>query len=157
MTQLQGWLLILALLGLLVLAYGWWIWHYDQRSSAQEPDAEAERRAAKLVEELLPERDRQRLAQVGYLEVPSPSVAGRVYLVPGGPGPVEVRESGELRLRLCVEPVEHLPRTEIVLMHKLMIEGDEAGYLRAANILYGSHAQDVVGWGDIRRDSRPRY
>jgi hypothetical protein len=36
-------------------------------------------------------------------------------------------------MRLCVQSVEPIPDGDAILMHKLMIEGDEAAYLRIAN------------------------
>jgi len=93
----------------------------------------AERRAANLQRDLLtPEQSRQ-LVWRGYLEIPSPTDPGRVYRVPGNKGYVQVIEHGRAVMRLCVQPVERLPNADIVVLHKLMIEGNEEYYLEKAN------------------------
>ena len=97
------------------------------------PGREAEARAAALLEALLTEDERRRLARDGYLGVPSPSRPGRTYRVPRRRGQVRVYEGSALVMALCVEPVGWLPDGDVVLLHKLMIEGDEAEYLRVAN------------------------
>ena len=93
----------------------------------------AEGRAGALLEDLLTEDERRQLGRDGYLGVPSPSRPGRTYRVPRHRGQVRVYEGTTLVLALCVEPVEWLPDGDVVLLHKLMIEGDEAEYLRVAN------------------------
>ena len=44
-----------------------------------------------------------------------------------------VQENGVVVESLCVAPVDWLPPSDVVLTHKLMIEGDEQEYLRRAN------------------------
>src|SRR5215472_8224186 len=94
----------------------------------------AERRAANLLRDMLtPEQCRQLLWH-GYLEVPSPSSAGRVYRVPRARGSfVQVMENGKAVMRLCVQTVERLPDADVVVLHKLMIEANEEHYLQKAN------------------------
>lgn len=93
----------------------------------------AERRAADLLHDILtPEQCRQ-LMWRGYLEVPSPTTAQRVYRVPRTRGYVQVLENGRAVMRLCVQPVEYLPDADIVVLHKLMIEANEEIYLQQAN------------------------
>jgi len=94
----------------------------------------AERRAASLLREMLtPEQCRQLLWH-GYLEIQSPSSAGRVYRVPRAGGDfVQVIENGKAVMRLCVQPVESLPDADIIVLHKLMIEANEEHYLQKAN------------------------
>jgi len=94
----------------------------------------SERRAASLLRDMLtPEQCRQLLWH-GYLEVPSPSSAGRVYRVPRARGGfVQVIEDGTAVMRLCVQTVEHLPDADIIVLHKLMIEANEEHYLQKAN------------------------
>ncbi|HEX2987879.1 MAG TPA: hypothetical protein VHS06_06885 [Chloroflexota bacterium] len=94
---------------------------------------EAERRAEALLQEVLPEEQNRDLDSRGYLEVPSPSRQNRVYRVPRGRGMVSVYEDGRAIMSLCVQPVEWVPGADVVLMHKLMIEGNEEDYLRIAN------------------------
>jgi hypothetical protein len=93
----------------------------------------AERRAADLLRDTLtPEQFRQ-LAWRGYLEVPSPTEPQRVYRVPRTKGYIQVIENGRAIMRLCVQPVECLPDADVVVLHKLMIEANEEGYLQKAN------------------------
>lgn len=94
----------------------------------------SERRAANLLRDVLtPEQCRQLLWH-GYLEVPSPSAAGRVYRVPRTRGGfVQVIEDGKAVMRLCVQPVERLPDADVIVLHKLMIEANEEHYLQKAN------------------------
>ncbi|MDP9382063.1 MAG: hypothetical protein M3Q29_18355 [Chloroflexota bacterium] len=42
-----------------------------------------------------------------------------------------------LLMPLCVQPVERMPHADVVLTHKLMIEGNEQEYLRGADPSYG--------------------
>jgi hypothetical protein len=82
---------------------------------------------------LTPEQCHQLLWR-GYLEVPSPSAAGRVYRVPRTSDSfVQVIENGKAVMRLCVQPVERLPDADVVVLHKLMIEANEELYLQQAN------------------------
>jgi hypothetical protein len=46
---------------------------------------------------------------------------------------VGVYENDSLTNRLCVRSVDPIPSADVVLVHKLMIEGDEDQYLRLAN------------------------
>jgi hypothetical protein len=61
--------------------------------------------------------------------------------VPRHQGQVKVYEGGVPIMALCVQSVEPIPDGDAVLMHKLMIEGNEEEYLRIANrfepTLYG--------------------
>jgi hypothetical protein len=93
----------------------------------------AHERAEALLRELLTEAEYDQLRRCGYLEVRSPSRSTRTYRVPRGLGRVAVHE-GDVEIEaLCVMPVGWLPPGDIVLTHKLMIEGDEQEYLRRAN------------------------
>ena len=95
--------------------------------------AEAERRAEVLLREVIGERAFADMVRRGYLEVASPMFPNRVYLVPERQGPVTVCENGRPMMRLCVQTVERVPDYDSVVMHKLMIEGNEREYLRIAN------------------------
>ncbi len=116
-------------------------WRHYCPLAEEQYDPEAEQRAAALLRELLSESERQQLAEEGYLQVPSPNTEGRVYRVPSEPGWVEVYQSDKLAMRVCVEPVRKLPAADVVLMHKLMIEGNEQEYLQKANVLRIRSAQ----------------
>lgn len=95
--------------------------------------AEAERRAERLLRDVLGPEEFALFQRRGYLTVRSPSFAHRVYLVPERQGPVTVCEFGKPVMRLCVQCVERVPDLDTVVMHKLMIEGNEREYLRIAN------------------------
>ena len=96
---------------------------------------EAERKGQELLRRLLTDEEYAQLQRDGYLAVASPSVAGRVYRVPRRRGFVERHEDGGEPLRLCLVPDRWLPDADIVLMHKFLIEADEALYLQRANHL----------------------
>ncbi|HEX5502775.1 MAG TPA: hypothetical protein VFW96_09135 [Thermomicrobiales bacterium] len=96
---------------------------------------EAERKGQELLRAVLTAAEHAQLAERGYLEVPSPSVAGRVYRIPRHRGTVQRLDAGQAPVRLCVVPDRWLPDADIVLMHKLLIEADEERYLALANVL----------------------
>lgn len=96
---------------------------------------EAEERAEQLIRSLLSEDDYQKLRRDGYLDIPSPNYPHRVYRIPSGAGTVAVLEGGQCIARLCVYSTQPIPEREAVLIHKLMIEGNEQEYLRTANHL----------------------
>ncbi|MBI4494267.1 MAG: hypothetical protein HY690_15885 [Chloroflexi bacterium] len=102
---------------------------------------QAQERAELLLQEVLAEDEYRQLNRRGYLEVASPSRSRRTYRVPRHQGQVKVFEDGVPVMALCVQPVESIPDGDVVLMHKLMIEGNEDEYLRIANrfepTLYG--------------------
>jgi hypothetical protein len=103
--------------------------------------AEAERRAEQMLRDILHEDEYRQLCRRGYLEVPSRTRPRRIYRIPRHQGQVKVYEGGVPIMALCVQSVEPIPDGDAVLMHKLMIEGNEAEYLRIANrfepTLYG--------------------
>jgi hypothetical protein len=127
-------LLLLAVLSIMVmLALLFLVWYPSLSRQAR-----AEKLAIELLRELLPECELEELGRCGYLVVRSPSVPGRAYRIPARGGRVIAEEPGEPVMLICMESVEPLPRAEVILMHKLMIEGDEQEYLRLANIEKGS-------------------
>jgi hypothetical protein len=93
----------------------------------------AERRATELLHDMLTSEQFHQLVWRGYLEVPSPTEPQRVYRVPRTKGYIQVMENGRAVMRLCVQPVESLPDADVVILHKLMIEANEEGYLQKAN------------------------
>lgn len=93
----------------------------------------AERRATVLLREMLTPEEFRQLSWMGYVDVPSPSYRNRTYRVPRTKGYVQVLEGGRAIMRLCLQPVDHIPDADIVLMHKLMIQANEASYLDQAN------------------------
>lgn len=93
----------------------------------------AKERAESLLAEMLTPEQYAQLGRRGYLEVASPNVPDRVYRIPKYRGRVHVYESGKAVLSLCVQPIDLVPDADVVLIHKLMIEGNEGEYLRVAN------------------------
>ena len=93
----------------------------------------AESRAKVLLREMLSEHQYQQLIKFGYLEVASPTFDNRIYRIPGSGGLVKVYERGCAVMELCLQPAEPLPDGDVVVMHKLMIEGNEQEYLQKAN------------------------
>jgi hypothetical protein len=93
----------------------------------------AERRAAELLHAVLTPEQYHQLTWRGYLEVPSPTEPQRIYRVPRNRGYIQVIENGQAVMRICVQPVENLPDADIIVLHKLMIEGNEETYLQKAN------------------------
>ena len=112
-------------------------WQQWRRWRAQRPPrdlAAVEAVAERLLIEVLPPTEYAALQTLGYLELPSRLYPGRRYRVYRKARPVEAYEGGRLTLALCVQPTSFLPSGDRVLMHKVMLEGDEARYLRTANI-----------------------
>lgn len=99
----------------------------------QKEQAEAEKKAEELLREMLTPMEFMDMCRRGYLEVHSPTYHRRVYRVPRYQGRVGVFEGEKLLMELCVQPIRRMPTADVVLMHKLMIEGNEAEYLRIAN------------------------
>ncbi|HEY7832933.1 MAG TPA: hypothetical protein VIG30_05135 [Ktedonobacterales bacterium] len=93
----------------------------------------ADGRARALMREMLSEAEYQQLTKFGYLEVSSPNNAERVYRIPGAGGLVRVYERGTAIMELCLQPVEPLPEGDVIVLHKLMIQGNEQEYLAKAN------------------------
>jgi hypothetical protein len=94
---------------------------------------QAARRAESLVQRILSEQERTELRRSGFLEVPSGLVRGRRYRIPRGGAPVAVLEPDGRVGYLCLQPETGVPSAELVLIHKLMLEGAEADYWQRAN------------------------
>ena len=111
---------------------GWW-------KALSRPNS-AERRARALLREMLSAAEYQQWQRCGYLEVQSPTYPQRVYRIPGTGGRVRVFEHGDETMQLCLQPVDPLPVSDLVVLHKLLIESDERAYLARANHLAASRA-----------------
>jgi hypothetical protein len=122
-----GLLLVLWSMGLLWLRFRAW------RGAEEQAEEQAEERAEALLRELLSEEEYRQLGQLGYLEVRSRAQPGRRYRIPRHWGLVQVLEDAAPITLLCVKSMEPVPTADGVLMHKLMIEGNEEDYLRIAN------------------------
>ena len=68
----------------------------------------------------------------GHLDVVSPANAERIYRIPRYGGLVTVFEQGRAVLDLCLQPERPLPSGDVVVLHKLMIQANEAEYLAIA-------------------------
>lgn len=90
-------------------------------------------RAEALAGRVLSEADRAQLRREGFLEVPSQLVRGRRYRIPSGGSPVAVLEPDGRVGYLCLQPESDVPRAELVVIHKLLLEGAEADYWQRAN------------------------
>lgn len=96
-------------------------------------DRAAEQRARHLLSELLTAEECRQLAEDGFLTVRSRLFENRTYRIPVHPRQlVNVYEHGRWIMCLCVAPAEMVPTGDHILIHKLMIEGDEANYLHTA-------------------------
>jgi len=102
---------------------------------------ESQARAERLLQDILTEAEYRQLNRRGYLDVQSPSRPRRIYRVPRHRGQVKVLEGSVPIMSLCVQSIEPIPDGDAVIMHKLMIEGNEAEYIKIANrfepTLYG--------------------
>lgn len=113
--------------------------NHEQRAELENQYAtqtelrQAEVRADSLLSEVLTNDEYYQLRRRGYLEVFSPSNPARIYRVPRHRGRVQVFEDGKSIMTLCVQPTSLVPDSDVILMHKLMIEGNEQEYLQLAN------------------------
>ena len=107
---------------------------------------EAQERAEQLLRDLLEEEEYRQLNRRGYLEVASRTRPRRIYRIPRHQGQVKVYEGGVPIMALCVQPVDPVPDGDVVVMHKLMIEGNEEEYLRVAN----RFEPTLCGWITLR-------
>ncbi|HEX6739883.1 MAG TPA: hypothetical protein VF310_16515 [Vicinamibacteria bacterium] len=106
----------------------------------------ASQRADALLREVLGAAEFQQLVRREYLDVPSPTTAGRIYRIPYRAGRVEVIDQRRSTSWLCLVPTCWLPSADMVLIHKLLIEGDESRYLRVANHFPTSGAGQYGWW-----------
>ena len=127
------WLLIAAPLVWLAVVIGQQTrrWLATRRPADWE---EGERRAQLLLRETLTVEEQAALAERGYLDLPSRQYPQRYYRVYRQPRLVEVYDRGRRSQALCIQPTSYLPPSDRLLLHKLLLEADEARYLRLANV-----------------------
>lgn len=89
-------------------------------------------RAEALLRGVLDEAEYQQLTKCGYFDLRSPSEVERIYRIPRYCGLVRMYEHGVAVRELCVQSVEPLPTADILVMHKIMIQGNEQEYLACA-------------------------
>jgi hypothetical protein len=93
----------------------------------------AARRADALVRRVLTEAERSQLRREGFFEVRSGLMDGRTYRIPpGGAAVASLEPDGRVEY-LCLQPETQVPRSELVVVHKLLLEGAEAEYRARAN------------------------
>jgi len=109
----------------------WWLYHRESTLSSERTDAE--RRAQLLISQMLDRQQQEQLTALGFLELRSQLIQGRSYRIPRRRGQVQVYEEGRHAGSLCIQPTRWVPDADLILMHKLMIEGNQAEYLRTAN------------------------
>jgi hypothetical protein len=93
----------------------------------------ANRRATALARRLLSEDEQAQLRREGFLEVQSQEVRGRTYRIPRRGSPVAVLEPDGRVSYLCLQPETPLAAPELVVVHKLLLEGAERDYWQKAN------------------------
>ncbi|HEU5368347.1 MAG TPA: hypothetical protein VFU69_07790 [Ktedonobacterales bacterium] len=125
------WPLLLVLAIYLVIRGTATSWNTD-REAANLP-ASAHEHAQDLLRDVLEQREYEQLMQRGYLDISSPSNPQRIYRIRRNGGLVSVYEQGKAIQEVCVQSTELLPRDDVVVLHKLMIQGNEQEYLAKAN------------------------
>lgn len=95
--------------------------------------ASAQEHAQELLKDVLEQREYEQLTQRGYLDINSPSNPQRIYRIRRNGGLVSVYEQGKAIQEVCVQSTELLPRDDVVVLHKLMIQANEQEYLAKAN------------------------
>jgi hypothetical protein len=86
-----------------------------------------------MLQRLLSEDERLQMQQTGFLEVSSGIVPGRRYRIPRRGSPVAALEPDGRVVYLCLQPESPVAGNELVLVHKLLLEGAEAEYWQRAN------------------------
>ncbi|HEY2593399.1 MAG TPA: hypothetical protein VGK33_05840 [Chloroflexota bacterium] len=93
----------------------------------------ANRQAEALVRHVLSQDEQAQLRRDGFLEVPSQEVSGRTYRIPRRGSPVAVLEPDGHVKYLCLQPETPVAGPELMVVHKLMLEGAEGDYWEKAN------------------------
>ena len=93
----------------------------------------ARRRAEDLVRHMLSDGEYAQLCREGFIELRSRRVPGRRYRIPAGGSPVAALEPDGRLVYLCLQPVLPVPRQELLVIQKLLLEGDEDAFWQRAN------------------------
>jgi hypothetical protein len=125
------WPLLLVCAVYLIVRGNVYPWNTDRDPSGMT--AAAQENSLALLKTILSEREYEQLSQWGYVDINSPSNPQRIYRVRRNGGLVSVYEDGKAIQEVCVQPIEPLPRDDVVVLHKLMIQGNEQEYLARAN------------------------
>lgn len=138
---MTAWAGLALALGVLSLLLGCVLTHYErvQACSWRAEDkvsgvpALAQARSLALLKDVLNEQEFEQWTRQGYLDISSPNDAQRIYRIRRADGLVRVYEHGKAVWSLCLQPVEPLPSNDLVVLHKLMIQGNEQEYVQKAN------------------------
>jgi hypothetical protein len=125
------WPLLLVCAVYLIVRGNLYSWNADREPAGISPAAQENSLA--LLKSILNEGEYEQLTQWGYLDIGSPSNPQRIYRIRRNGGLVSVYEDGKAIQEVCVQPVDPLPRDDVVVLHKLMIQGNEQEYLAKAN------------------------
>jgi hypothetical protein len=101
-------------------------------SLATGVDSEASDRAHGLMKDVFDEREYTQVTTRRFLDIHSPNIADRIYRIKWNGGLVSVYEHGVAVRELCLQPEMPLPRGDVMVLHKLMIEANESTYLATA-------------------------
>lgn len=93
-------------------------------------------RAERLLLDVLGEGQFHRLRRVGYLDLPSRRFKGRLYRL-DTMGNLSYRDAGEtgFNTTLCIQPIEAVPRDDMVAARYLLVTADEERLLSTANAI----------------------
>jgi hypothetical protein len=93
----------------------------------------AKNRARLLPCNVLTDDEYQQLITSGYVEIATRSRPTRTFHIPPKGGRAQMFEQGQLVCELCHLPTRCLPLSDLVMAHKVQLEGDEEFYLATAN------------------------
>ena len=138
---MTAWAGLALALGVLSLLLGGVLTHFERvqagswraEKKATGVPASAQERSLALLKDVLDVHEFEQWTRQGYLDISSPDDAQRIYRIRRADGLVRVYERGKAVRALCLQPVEPLPSNDLVVLHKLMIQGNEQEYLHMAN------------------------
>lgn len=110
-------------------------------------------RAERLLLDVLGEGQFHRLRRTSYLDLPSRKYKGRVYRL-DAMGNLSYRDAGEASFNttLCIQPVEAVPRDDMVAARYLLVTADEDRLLSIANpITFGFFSLARALYQDFRQ------
>jgi len=124
--------LVIIALSLLVLGVLFALEWHMRHGGWIKPGVTPTERAEALLREFLDEREYEQWTRRDYVDVVSPHNAQRIYRIPRYIGLVRMYENGIAMCELCLRSVEPLNGPDVIVLHKLMIQGDEQAYLASA-------------------------
>jgi hypothetical protein len=114
--------------------------YHAERERAQLQRSLAEKRAEKLLQQSLNDRQREELSSKGFftLRTVAENREERFYRIRRGRSRniEQVDASGRHLKTLCAHPAENVPDADTMLVQKLMLEAKEPEFLRIANHSY---------------------